>query len=547
VRDGGAAGPGVNQGDPVISHLDAGHARHVPPRKLAATLLATLLVLTLTGCAVGPKYVRPVTAVESAWKEEANHYLSTQSPADSAWWTAFHDTTLTRLIDTAFRQNLQLQIAGLRIYEARAQLGIAVGRQYPQVQAAIARATGIGLSDHAANIPGLSQNFWDFQVGFDVSWELDFWGKYGRGVKGAQANVLATEADHDDALVSLAAEVARTYAVVRTFQVLLDQARQNEGIQAEGQRIASARFRHGATSELDVTQATTLLESTRATIPQLQSGLEKAENALCTLLGQPSGSIQPALVSNTGIPRPPDEVAVSVPAEMLRRRPDVRSIELSAMAQADQVGVARSELYPSFTLTGLLGTQTTDGAGRIAQGATFSDLFGPGTFFYSWGPRIVLPLFNYGRLQNNVRAQDARLQQLLVAYQQSVLKAAQEVEDGLAGYLRAREATVFAQNAATSAQRAVDISLAQYREGAVDYQRVLDAQRSLLQEQNTLASTQSAVATNLISLYKALGGGWETRQGQALIPQQMQDDMKHRTNWGDYFEKPQPSSTSKRR
>jgi NodT family efflux transporter outer membrane factor (OMF) lipoprotein len=503
--------------------------------------------MTLTGCAVGPKYVRPVTAVESAWKEEANHYLSTQSPADSAWWTAFHDTTLTRLIDTAFRQNLQLQIAGLRIYEARAQLGIAVGRQYPQVQAAIARATGIGLSDHAANIPGLSQNFWDFQVGFDVSWELDFWGKYGRGVKGAQANVLATEADHDDALVSLAAEVARTYAVVRTFQVLLDQARQNEGIQAEGQRIASARFRHGATSELDVTQATTLLESTRATIPQLQSGLEKAENALCTLLGQPSGSIQPALVSNTGIPRPPDEVAVSVPAEMLRRRPDVRSIELSAMAQADQVGVARSELYPSFTLTGLLGTQTTDGAGRIAQGATFSDLFGPGTFFYSWGPRIVLPLFNYGRLQNNVRAQDARLQQLLVAYQQSVLKAAQEVEDGLAGYLRAREATVFAQNAATSAQRAVDISLAQYREGAIDYQRVLDAQRSLLQEQNTLASTQSAVATNLISLYKALGGGWETRQGQALIPQQMQDDMKHRTNWGDYFEKPQPSSTSKRR
>jgi NodT family efflux transporter outer membrane factor (OMF) lipoprotein len=534
-------------GDPVTPNVDAEAASFGSSGGRAAAFLGLALVLALSGCAVGPKYVRPATSIESAWKEEANHYLSTQSPADSAWWTAFRDTTLTRLVETAFGQNLQLQIAGLRILEARAQLGIAVGRQYPQVQAAIARATGIGLSDRAANIPGLNQNFWDFQVGFDASWELDFWGKYGRGAKSAQANVLATQADHDDALVSLAAEVARTYAVVRTFQVLLDQARENERIQAEGQRIADARFRHGATSELDVTQATTLLESTRATIPQLQSGLEQAENALSTLLGQPPGSVQSTLSTNTGIPRPPDEVAVSVPAEMLRRRPDIRSIEMTAMAQADQVGVARSELYPSFRLTGLIGTESTQGAGPITGNALLSDLFGPGTFFYSWGPNIVWPLFNYGRLQNNVRVQDARLQQLLVAYQQSVLRAAQEVEDGLSGYLRAQEATVFAQNAAASAQRSVDIALVQYREGAVDYQRVLDAQRSLLQEQNTLASTQSSMATSLIALYKALGGGWETRQGQALIPQEMQDEMKHRTNWGNYFEKPQPTTTSKRR
>jgi len=530
-------------------HTGSGVQREVArrARACAAGSFVLFALAALTGCAVGPKYVRPSTAVELAWREEANHYLSTQTPVDSTWWRSFNDTTLTRLVETGYRQNLSLQIAGLRILEARAQLGIAVGRQYPQVQAAVARATGIGLSDHAANIPGLNKNFWDYQVGFDAAWELDFWGKFGRGVKAGQANVLATEADYDDALVSLAAEIARTYAVVRTFQVLVDQARENERIQAEGQRIADSRFRHGATSELDVTQATTLLESTRATIPQLQSGLEQAENALCTLLGQSPGSVQATLGAGNGIPKPPDEVAVNVPADMLRRRPDIRSIEMSAMAQADQVGVARSELYPSFSLFGTVGTQTTSGAGRIAQGATFSDLFGPGTFFYSWGPHIVLPLFNYGRLQNNVRAQDARLQQLLVAYQQSVLVAAREVEDGLAGYLRAREATVFAQNAATSAQRAVDIALAQYREGAVDYQRVLDAQRSLLAEQNSLASTQSAVATNLIALYKALGGGWETRQGQAVIPQSMQDEMKHRTNWGNYFATPQPSNATKRR
>jgi NodT family efflux transporter outer membrane factor (OMF) lipoprotein len=488
-----------------------------------------------------------VTAVDSTWKEEANHYLSTQSPADSTWWTAFKDTTLDSLVTSAFHQNLSLQVAGLRILEARAQLGIAVGRQYPQVQAAIGRATGIGLSDRAANIPGLNQNFWDYQVGFDAAWELDFWGKYGRGVKAEQANVQATQADYQDAVVSLAAEVARTYAVTRTFETLVDLARENARIQEEGQRIAQSRFRHGATSELDVTQATTLLESTRASIPQLQSGLEQSENALSTLLGRPPGAVHALLGAHSGIPKAPDQVAVSVPAEMLRRRPDIRSIELSAMAQCDRVGVARSEVYPRFTLFGTIGTQTTAGAGPISGNSQFSDLFGPGSLFYSWGGNFIWPLLNYSRIQNNVRVQDARLQQLLVAYQNSVLKASREVEDGLTGYLHAQQATVFAQNAALSAQRSVDIALVQYREGAVDYQRVLDAQRSLLQEQNTLTGTKASVATNLIALYKALGGGWETHQGQPVIPQSIQDEMKHRTNWGNYFEKPQPPNTSKRR
>jgi NodT family efflux transporter outer membrane factor (OMF) lipoprotein len=451
------------------------------------------------------------------------------------------------LVASAVHQNLSLQIAGLRIFEARAQLGIAVGKQYPQVQAAIARATGIGLSDRAANIQGLDPNFWDFQVGFDAAWELDLWGKYGRGVKAEQGNVRATQADYDDALVSLAAEVARTYATTRTFETLIDLARENARIQEEGQRIAQSRFRHGATSELDVAQATTLLESTRATIPQLEGGLQQSENALALLLGQPPGAVHALLGAHSGIPQAPAEVAVSVPAEMLRRRPDIRSIELSAIAQCDRVGVARSEIYPSFALVGTIGTQTTDGAGPITGNAALSDLFGPGTLFYSWGGRLLWPLLNYGRIQNNVRVQDARLQQLLVAYQNSVLKASREVEDGLTGYLHAQQATVFAQNAALSAQRSVDIALVQYREGAVDYQRVLDAQRSLLQEQNTLTGTKASVATNLIALYKALGGGWETHQGQPVIPQSIQDEMKHRTNWGNYFEKPQPPNTSKRR
>jgi outer membrane protein TolC len=231
-------------------------------------------------------------------------------------------------------------------------------------------------------------------------------------------------------------------------------------------------------------------------------------------------------------------VAVSVPADMLRRRPDIRSVELNAIAQGDRIGIAKADLYPSFSLFGSIGTQTSSGGGPQSGGASLSNLFGAGSWFYFFGPRIVWPIFNYSRIQNNVRVQDARFQQLLVDYQDTVLRAAQEVEDGLAGYLRAQEATAFAQNAVVGAQRSVELAFIQYREGAVDYQRVLDAQRSLLQEQNSLARTRSSVATNLIAVYKALGGGWEMRQGQPFVPESTQVEMQRRTNWGDAFEKP---------
>jgi NodT family efflux transporter outer membrane factor (OMF) lipoprotein len=424
--------------------------------------------------------------------------------------------------------------------QARAQLAIAVGRQYPQVQAAIGKATAIGVNEHAATFAGVDRNFWDFQVGFDAAWELDFWGKYRQGVRADEAQYLATVADYDNALVSLTAEVARTYAVIRTFEVLIDQARRNAAIQEDGLRIATSRFRHGATSELDVTQATALWEGTRASIPILHVGLEQTQNALSTLLGEPASSVRAQLGGPAGIPVPPATVAVIVPAEMLRRRPDIRGAELAAMAQCARIGVAQAELYPSFTLVGTLGTHTISGAGAQPPGVEIPPLFGPGSLFYNLGANVIWPLFNYGRIRNAVRVQDAVFQQRLVAYRNTVLEAAQEVEDGLAGYLRAQEATVFAQSAERAAQRSVDLAFIQYREGAVDFQRVLDAQRSLLQEQNSLARTRSSVATNLIALYKALGGGWEMRVGQPFVPDSMRIEMQERTNWGDLFTKPLP-------
>lgn len=422
--------------------------------------------------------------------------------------------------------------------EARAQLGIAVGRQYPQVQAAIGSATAVGISEHQANIPGFDRSFWDYQVGFDAAWELDFWGKFRKDVQAATGAYLATEAEYDDALVTLTAEVARTYTVIRTFEALIGQARANEALQQEGLRIAQSRFRNGATSELDVSQATTLLESTRASIPQLVSGLQQAQNALATLVGRPTGSLTDLLSERRAIPQAPAQVEISVPAEMLRRRPDIRNAELNAVAQSARVGVAKADLYPRFTLFGRIGTQASSATQPFTGQGSSGTLFGPGSLFYFFGPRVNWTILDYGRTRNNIRAQDARLEQLLVGYQNTVLKAAQEVEDGLSGYLRAQEAAVFAQNASNSAQRSADLAFIQYREGAVDFQRVLDAQRSLLQEQNTLVRTQSSIATNLISVYKALGGGWEMRRGQPVVPESTQVEMRERTNWGNYLSKP---------
>jgi NodT family efflux transporter outer membrane factor (OMF) lipoprotein len=380
----------------------------------------------------------------------------------------------------------------------------------------------------------------DYQVGFDAVWELDFWGKFRRDVQASYANLIASEADYDDALVSLTAEVARTYTVIRTFEVFIELTSENAKVQKEGLEIAESRFRNGVVTELDVAQARSLLESTRASIPQLQGGLRQAQNALSTLLGQPPGAIQTLLDGHKGIPTAPAEVAISVPAELLRRRPDIRSAELFAAAQCARIGIAKADLYPSFSLFGEIGFQSSSEGGVQSNHADIDNLFDTSSFYYAFGPQVKLPFFNYGRIENNVRVQDARFQQLIVNYQNTVLRAAQESEDALIGFLKAQEATAFTQNSVNAARRSVEIALVQYREGAVDYQRVLDTQRALLQEEIRLTETSSSIATNLIALYKALGGGWELRQGQSVIAESTQAEMQKRTNWGSLLPPPSP-------
>ena len=510
-------------------------------RLLDASFVAMLLgaVMTLTSCSIGPHYVKPVLKVNDHWGAPESPQISTQAATDSAWWKAFNDPALERLVQIAYSQNLPLQVAGLRIMEARAVLGVAIGNQYPQQQAVV-NVTGVGLSKNTANKPpGFVRNYADELVGFDATWEADFWGKYRKSVKAQRAAYMGSVDDYQNALVSLTAEVARTYVVIRTFEELIEQSRQNVRIQEESLRIADVRFRNGATSELDVSQARTLLESTRASIPQLELSLAQSENALSTLLGQPTGSIQNLLQGPQVIPAAPTQVAVSIPAEVLRRRPDIRNAELVAMAQSERIGIAKADLYPHFALSGTFGLHATQ------SGSQAYNLFSPASLIFLVGPQLYWDFLSYGRIKNQVRVEDARFQESVITYQNSVLKASQEVEDGIIGYIKTIEATAAQQSAVTAARRSVELSASQYREGAVDYQRVLDAERTLLQQDNNLVSLRSSAATNVISLYKALGGGWEMSVGQPFVPDATRIEMEKRTNWGDLFSKQPTTSPSK--
>ena len=525
---------------PVASHTSsataqAGYTRlrssplHVlRVRSLSLHSLASLLAVTLvvSGCTtVGPNYVRPPGPVAKQWIDIDDPRIKAEPAELIDWWTVYNDPVLTFLVEAAYKQNLTLQIAGLRILEARAQLGIAVGRQYPQVQQATGSLTRVELSDNAPNV--VETSFTDVRMGFDTAWEIDFWGRFRRGVEAGNADLGASIANYDDVLVSLIAEVAATYVQIRTFEERLRLARANVKIQEESLRIATVRFRHGAVTKLDVQEATGNLRNTEALIPELETGLRQAKNTLSILLGMPPHDLQDVLGGPRPIPTAPADVAVGVPAELLRRRPDIRRAERDAAAQSALIGIAKADLYPRFTLAGFVGLQSSD-----TGMATLADLFTGDSFTGFVGPALSWPLLNYGRLKNNVRVQDARFQQLVINYQNTVLKAAEEVENAVVAFLRAQEQARFLSAAVQATKGAVDLSLIQYRGGAIPFDRVLISEERLVAQQDRLAEAKGAISVNLIAMYKGLGGGWQIRRGQDFVPGEIQEVMRTRTNWG---------------
>ena len=492
-----------------------------------------ILAFPVTGCMIGPDFVKPDAPVEDVWTQEQDPRIKTEAADFREWWTVFNDPVLNNLIEMAYGQNLDLQIAGLRILEARAQLGVAIGSQFPQTQELNSSAKMTQLGQNNPNQEAADKFYYDYQVGFDAAWELDFWGRFRRGVESANASLYSSYTSYDDILVSLIAEVARTYTQVRIFEQRIVYARQNVKIQEKALAISTARYKDGEDSELDAAQAKALLKSTQANIPQFQAGERQAKNALAILLGLPPVEIQANLGPPKDIPSAPLEVSVGIPADLLRRRPDIRRAEFDAAAQSARIGIAKADLLPRISLTGTFGFRTSVQGGARSNNATFADLFSANSITYGLGPEVQWPILNYGRIINDVRTEDARFQQLVVDYKNTVLQALQEVEDGMVGFLRAQEQRELLAESVKSYQRSVELALLRYTEGLSNYQRVIDPQRSLTEQQDLLAQAKGAVATNLIATYKALGGGWQLREGKEVVPVETQEQMRERTYWGD--------------
>jgi NodT family efflux transporter outer membrane factor (OMF) lipoprotein len=499
----------------------------------AADILKLLVALMIfSGCAmVGPDYVKPEVPEPEKWLESGSPKIISRDGKFADWWTVFKDPALNKLIQAAYEQNLTLQIAGLRIYEARAQLGITFGFQYPQSQQGLGSASLNQISKNAPNAVNADRYYSNYDIGLDAAWELDVWGKFRRAVQSSVASLEASIANYDDILVSLTAEVARTFIVLRTSEERLGVARQNVEIQKKSLNIAEVRFKAGAVTELDVSQARALLSATQASLPGFETNIRQAKNALAILLGKFPGEIDAMLGGPGLIPKVPAEAAVGIPAELLRRRPDIRFAERQLAAQSALIGFSKADLYPHFSLFGSLGFQTSDQTDFRSNNAKFNDLFKTNSITYSTGGGFYWDLFNYGRITNQVRVEDARFQELAVNYEDIVIRAAQEVEDAMVGFLNSQDTVFYLADAVKASKRSVDLSMIQYREGLVDYQRVLDTQRDLTTQQDKLVSTAGLVGANLVALYRALGGGWEFREGKDFIPAKLKDEMMNRTNW----------------
>ncbi|MBV8189457.1 MAG: efflux transporter outer membrane subunit [Alphaproteobacteria bacterium] len=491
------------------------------------TLAATL---SLGACMVGPNFTPADPPVAEQWLEAGNPSVKTDRQDYEQWWNAFNDPTLNNLIDRAYKQNLSLMAAGTRVLEARAALGVAIGQFYPQTQQFQGAVTynQFSQSDATANPLGvLNNNIWKATLASQVGWELDFWGKFRRGVESASASYLASIATYDDVLVTLLGDVTTAYVGIRTLQVQLAIARENVVKQRNALQIALERYRGGASTLLDVYQAQNVLAQTESTIPQLTAQLDQGEAALRVLLGMAPESLDALLAGPQSIPVPPAEVAVGIPADLVRRRPDIRAAELQAAAQSAKIGMTKAQLFPAFSLTGIFGGTASSfnqiPVGQVFQGSSITFAFGP---TFSW------PVLNYGQITNQVRVQDAKLQSLLLEYQNAVLKAQKEVESNLAGFLYGRKQIALLRESVTAANNALTVAIDQYTLGTRDFTTVLTAEQNLYTAQSNLASAAGNLSNSLTNLYRALGGGWQIRAEREFVNDSVRKEMRNRTDWG---------------
>lgn len=417
------------------------------------------------------------------------------------WWAVFDDPILTRLIEDASVGNLDLKTAVAKVKEARARIGVVAGVYYPQVEAVgdFARQRG---SENAVTAIGETAN--RYAMGLNSTWEIDLFGRISRSVEAAAANYQATQEDRRDVQVSLYAEVARTYLTVRTLQARLAATEGNIKSQRQVLTLTQKRFRYGLAADLDVAQAEDVLANSEAQVPPLRSALTRAINTMALLLGRPPGALQNELTRIRAIPMPPPEIAAGLPADLLRQRPDIRRAERELAVQTARIGMATADLYPSLSLLGTIGLEATD----------FADLFAGGSHFYTIGPSISWNVFAGGSIRSQIQVEDARTEQALLQYEQTVLKALNEVENAMADYLEELNRMAALQRSVAAAQRTLKLAIQLYKDGLRDFQNVLDAERNVFDVENQMAVARGNVAINLVEIYRALGGGWDS--GAAL-------------------------------
>ncbi len=492
-------------------------------RKLATVRNALLAVaaasLGLPGCTpleqyihngfkVGPNYHRPPAPVAHNWIDVADPRVHPDPPIEYGWWKVFNDPVLCKLVEMAYRQNLSLREAAFRVLQARARMCIAVGNIFPQQQYASLDYIRKGLSETVANHQFTPQRWFNiYDLGFNLSWEVDLWGRLRRGVESANATMNATIEDYDATLVTLIGDVAQAYAEIRTVQAEIYYTRTNVELQKKTLAIVKLRYEGGAVSKLDLTQSMTNVAQTESLVPPLEIQLRQASNRLCVLLGLPPHELE-KLLGPGDIPTAPPDVCVGIPADLLRRRPDVRAAERRVAAQSAEIGIADAALYPILTISGQIGYATS----------SFPDWFSDQSIFGQWGPGFQWSILNYGRLINQVRRQKARFQELVAAYQQKVLEADEEVENGLVTFLQSQETARYLNEAVKAAQESVQLAIDQYRDGKVDFNRVFLLQRELVREQDRYAEARGEIARGLIQVYRALGGGWQIRCGDSGCP-----------------------------
>jgi len=514
-----------------------------------ATSLRGFILLALSAVlaactSVGPDYEPPEQPrLPSQWSDTE---AAEQTLAVGAWWQRFNDPVLSDLIEQGAQQNLSIEAAGLRIVQARAALGISDALIFPQQQQVNGNFTGLYRNEDWFKSAGAS---------FDVGWEMDVWGKYARGIESSEASLYASIASYHDVLVSISAETARNYINYRTAQERMFLSQQNIAIQQRVVEMTQVQFDSGNVSELDVQQAKAQLYGTQSALPLLQISRLQARNAIAVLLGTLPQDVEPVLTRNESRLIPDLEKRItnsqrsgltpasygkysviplapalkdSVDAELVMRRPDLQVAELLSRAQSARIGLTEADLYPQFFLFGTVGVSQTV---RSSRSFDLSD-----AVTASIGPGLSWNIFQYGRIKNSVRIEDAIFQETLTNYNQSVLEAVREVSNAMEGYRYNMEKSKYDFSAVEAAIRAFDISFNQYNNGLVSYQRLLSTVETMTLREDAYAQTRGSIANQVVALYKALGGGWEPFRAQPVVSPKTVEQMESRTDWGDYLQ-----------